>query len=91
MDELLSCTDVSMTPLQTSKGGANKGTYVVKELVYAYAMWISPKFHLKVIRFFDTGATQGVAVMAEHAAFDALPARLRSAYITGQQHAFLTQ
>lgn len=51
VNELLSCTDVSMTPLQTSKGGANKGTYVVKELVYAYAMWISPKFHLKVIRF----------------------------------------
>ncbi|MEM8160547.1 KilA-N domain-containing protein, partial [Morganella morganii] len=51
----LLCLCISQ-PVNVLRGGTEQGTYVCKELVYAYAMWISPSFNLKVIRTFDVVA-----------------------------------
>ena len=38
--------------VKSLRTGQNKGTWACEELVLAYAMWISPKFHLVVLRAF---------------------------------------
>lgn len=55
-------------PITVTRGGPAQGTYVCRELVYAYAMWISAKFHLAVIRSFDAAATGQVSAPAPSSA-----------------------
>ena len=57
IEEIGNSANLQSSPVASIEG-AGGGTYVAKELVYAYAMWISAAFHLKVIRAYDALVAQ---------------------------------
>ena len=67
IDEIVQSKTDTGNPVSVVKGGIQQGTYVCRELVYAYAMWISAKFHLAVIRAFDDMGEAWFAILRHQA------------------------
>ncbi|WP_326490087.1 KilA-N domain-containing protein [Vibrio fluvialis] len=58
IDSLDQSSNLSIAMKAIRGGNKNQGTWVCKELVYTYAIWISARFHPQVIRAFDAITSQ---------------------------------
>lgn len=62
----------SVPPVSVVRGGPGQGTFVCRELVLAYAMWVSPAFHLAVLRAYDVLANPAPQHIVPQTLSDAL-------------------
>ncbi|WP_057092529.1 KilA-N domain-containing protein [Comamonas thiooxydans] len=67
--------------LLSTKGGRTPGVFAVRELVIAYAAWISPAFHVKVLQVF-LAATAPNQPLLQRAA----PSYMREAWFAILRH-----
>lgn len=70
--------------IQVVHGGSKRGTYACKELVYAYATWISAKFFLLVIRTFDAVVSGSQPKLAKTTVADRTPLRQAVSALVGK-------
>ena len=73
------------SPVSVVRGGKAQGTFVCRELVLAYAMWVSPAFHLAVLRAYDA------LTAPAHVVPQSLPEALRLAADLAEKNAQLEQ
>ena len=75
--EVLRLQNCNFDPVSIKRGRYTGGTWVCKELVYKYAMWVDAEFEVKVIQTFDKASRQGKAISSMQAIND-LVAKIES-------------
>lgn len=75
-----------VSPVSVVRGGSAQGTFVCRELVLAYATWVSPAFHLAVLRAYDA-----LSNPTPHVVPQSLPEALRLAADLAEKNALLEQ
>lgn len=75
--EVLKVANPTFEPISIKRGRYTGGTWVCKELVYKYAMWVDAEFEVKVIQTFDQVSSKGKAISSMQAIND-LVAKIES-------------